>query len=157
MKKRLLHTSLLAVLALGSVSAHSFGDTAPTPPECHEMTYPGFSSAGRPTNLTYDVNGGVSVRFRTSSFSTLTAHLPLTIGDEPNPHFDRLYALLMKGFDNQRIAQLCVEPQPATSPEPRRLVSVSLNFADTTKVNVCDENDPNECAAVSGSRVLTRQ
>jgi hypothetical protein len=157
MNKRFLRTSLLVVLALGSVSAHSFGDTTPPAPVCYTMDY-ALTSGNQPTRLSYDIDGGVTVSLHLDASPLhLDAHLPLTVGGDPNPHFDRLYALLMKGFDNERIAQVCVDHLPTSSLDRAQLVSLSLSFGDTRRVTVCDKFNPNNCASVSvGGDLFTR-
>jgi len=157
MTKRIFVTSLLAVLALASSSWHSFADTPPSAPVCYSMSYTSSYSKPRPTSLTYDVDGGVTVAIGLNgSPYTLRARLPLTIGDDPNPHFDRLYALLMKGFDNERIAEICVDRDPASSSEPVHLVSATLKYAETRKVHVCDPNNSDRCASVYGGELFTQ-
>ena len=141
MYKRLLATSLLAAAALATVSAHSFGAPPASPPRCYSMSY--YSNGGtRPATLTYDTTGGLTVAIRDNT-DNVQAHLALAIGDEPNPHFDRLYALLMKGFDNERIGQICVDPTPDAA-GAYNLVSVTLKHVepaptpDLQKVQICD-------------------
>ena len=105
---------LVAALALVSVSARSFG-AAPPPNNddvCLSMSYT-VNNQQVPVSLTYDTTTGVVVEIRRVDFSTVYAALPITVGDEPNPHFDRLYALLMKGFDSARIERVCVDRQPS--------------------------------------------
>jgi hypothetical protein len=130
----LLSLALLAAFALTLTAAHpSFGDTRAAAPQCYDMSYSSTFSQPRPRSLTYDTAGGVRVRIETGSTPfSINATLPLTIGDEPNPHFDRLYALLMKGFDSNRLATICVDRAPADSSDPVQITSVTVGFVGTT-------------------------
>ncbi len=154
MNTRLLGTALLGVLALSSFSTHSFGGSPPPPPTCYPFAY--SSSGPRPRSLAYDVNQGVTVSFGSAqSPYTVTAQLPLMVGSDPNPHFDRLYALLMKGFDSQRIGNICVDHAPANYSDVVQLVSVQLDFVETNRVAVCDGFDPSSCASVYSGELST--
>ena len=148
---------LVAALALVSVSARSFG-AAPPPNNddvCLSMSYT-VNNQQVPVSLTYDTTTGVVVEIRRVDFSTVYAALPITVGDEPNPHFDRLYALLMKGFDSARIERVCVDRQPSSG-EFVELRSVSLRHISETpapevqRVQVCDWVNPNRCARINSS------
>ena len=156
MNKRLLGTSVLAVLALASVSAHSsYGDSPPAAPVCYNIGA-SSSTGARASNLSYDVErgAGIYLSVNVSPFG-IDARVPLTVGDEPNPHFDRLYALLMKGLDGNRLQSVCIDHVPTAS-EPAQIVSVSLGFQGIQKVSVCDQFEGSGCAGISAGRLLTR-
>jgi hypothetical protein len=145
MSKRLIVLPVLAGLAIAGVSVHS-SKAAPPPAGgtdfCVDMSYLG-SYPTRPLSLTYDTHKGAIVYITRSNSGSFSATLPLTVGDEPNPHFDRVYALLMKGFDSRRIERICLDRDPATSPDAE-LTSVRLSHVeaptppDLQRVQVCE-------------------
>jgi hypothetical protein len=154
MSQRLIVLPVLAGLAIAGVSVHS-SKAAPPPAGgtdvCFNMSY-GGSYPTRPLSLTYDTRKGAIVYISRSNSGTFSATLPLTVGDEPNPHFDRVYALLMKGFDSRRIERVCVDRDPATSPDAE-LTSVSLSHVEAPtppelqRVQVCDYGS--HCAGIN--------
>jgi hypothetical protein len=145
MSKRLIVLPVLVGVALSGVSVHS-SKAAPPPAGgtdfCFDMSY-GGSYPTRPLSLTYDTRRGANVFITRSNSGSFSATLPLTIGDEPNPHFDRVYALLMKGFDSRRIQSICVDRDPATSSDVE-VTSVSLSHVepptppDLQRVQICE-------------------
>lgn len=150
MTKRILLVSSLAAVALGAVSLRSYGQTSPGPVTCYSLlrsTSPTYGPA-----LTYDVRSGVAVSGYAASGTSFTAKLPIMIAGEPNPHFDRIYALLMKGAEG-RLEQVCIEGDSARD---GNVVSVKLQGATpsaTQKVQICDSSD--DCADVSFGELRT--
>jgi hypothetical protein len=124
MTKPILVGSTVAALALGGFAVHSYGQSVPTPTTCYRP------NLAWPLSLTYDTNNGVTLSLTDAAAHELNATVPLRIGNEPNPHFDRLYSLLMKGMDNRRIHEVCVEGA-GTSSEPRAIVSVEIHHTET--------------------------
>jgi hypothetical protein len=148
MIKRIVLASTAAALALGGFAVHSHGQSAPTPTTCYA---PNYSTSYETSSIKYDTRTGVTLSIYTGS-GRRTATIALESGGEPNPHFDRLYALAMKGFDSRRIEEVCVEG-PVGGTEPAPVVSISLRHTEDTapqvqKVAVCDASGYS-CASVS--------
>ena len=158
MLKRLLAASALAAVTLVTLSARSSSGGPPEPEAtCYPMTYATPSGSPPLIDLTYSTQQGVLLRFPQDG-RIVTAHLPLEVGGDPNPHFDRMYALLMKGIDSQRIEQVCVDRAPSGDGTPVELVSLTLEHVEpprpapppeVQRVMICDDLNPTRCANVS--------
>ena len=123
MIKHILVGSTVAALALGGFAVHSYGQSAQGVPTCHFLDY------SYPPSIEYDTHHGVTLSFHIPT-AVPSVGIPLEIDGEPNPHFDRLYALVMKGFDNRRIEKVCVDDDAPIVPPP--IVSITLRHIDTT-------------------------
>jgi hypothetical protein len=142
MIKHILVGSTVAALALGGFAVHSYGQSAPDQIVCRQPDMTGGT-------VKYDTHDGV-----TMTFPGFTAIIPLEVGGEPNPHFDRLYALAMKGFDSHRISEVCTDYSTPGEGSTRPVVSLTLRHPDALqRVRVCDSQ--NDCAGVSQERLLT--
>ena len=141
MIKHILVGSTVAALALGGFAVHSYGQSAPGQVVCRQPDMTGAT-------VKYDTQDGV-----TMTFPGFTAIIPLEVGGEPNPHFDRLYALAMKGFDSHRIGEVCTD-YSAGGGSTKPVVSLTLRHPDVLqRVQVCDAQ--NECAGVFQESLLT--
>jgi hypothetical protein len=157
MIKRILLTASVAALALGSLSLHSYGDT-PTPTVT--CLTPKLTGYYKDLSIKYDTRSGIALDFYSDESSGARVHaaVPLLQGDEPNPHFDRLYSMIMKGSDSGRLAQVCVDGVPGTyDNKVYPVVSVTLKHVGDSdspqKVQVCDRYG--ECAGVYGGQLST--
>ena len=116
-----LFGAALAVLGVASFpsSARAVDSVAPT---CvtHDRT--------DGLQLTYTVGQGITVStFRASGV------VPAFVGDRPNPDFDRVFAMMMRGLDDATLEELCFAGSPEAG--DARVVSVRLRGRETPGLN----------------------
>jgi hypothetical protein len=128
MKKRTLKLILPLIaltgglLALTGRAPSSRAQSAPAP------TCTGVNTTTPSFTLEYSVTSGATLtgtNLSNPGTNSMTAKLLKVIEGKPNPDFDRLYALLMKGIDGPSFSAICVQgdtPGATTG----TLVSLSL-------------------------------
>ncbi|HVZ73358.1 MAG TPA: hypothetical protein VHJ20_13350 [Polyangia bacterium] len=145
MTKRSWLKVVVPMMVLGGVAAvtmrSSVSRAQTTPaPTCVSVTYPyGASPNPQPSfTLVYDTTNGVTLtgaNLNVGVPNQISGTIPKTIDGKPNPDFDRLYALLMKGIDGQLISGVCVLGQSGTG----AITSVTLKSGTGgQRVQVCE-------------------
>ena len=123
-----------------------------------------------PIELSYVAGLGVYVGFErvaddgTGAYGLpyqYTAWLPLFVDGEPNPDFDRLYALIMRGFDSGRISQVCLDGEPSAH-AALNLKGLSLRHLpdpalEVQKVAICDVRAPESCSSVLRNGLMVHE
>lgn len=150
MNKRILVCSALAAVAVGTVSLRSYGQTTPAPVTCHTVFR---SYAGYAPTIAYDTRSGITVSGRSDQAYSFTGTVPLAVDGEPNPHFDRLYALLLKGAEG-RLDQVCIDGASGTSGAVVSLKLLGATPSTAQKVQICGDGD--DCADVYGGNLFVR-
>lgn len=148
---------LLGTLILG-LSASAESSTAESASKCYALDIGASNLNGHvPGALSFDRKTGVSLKMNYllpgyhADWIVYKAVLPKTIGGEPNPDFDRLYSLLLKGMEMGSISEICLENGKALQKDTEILLnSLTVDYrAISTPMNVrvCDPYS-SRCARV---------
>lgn len=112
-------------------------------------------SGDAPLDVTFSTKTGLR-RTLNSSSGKYFAVVPKTKDGDPNPDFDRLYALVMKGLETRTLSGICYTGVISIGKEVE-LTSVTMRIVRPTQpprvqqVQICDAFG--SCASIWGSRL----
>lgn len=153
---------LLGILSLG-LSASAENSPAESSDKCYALDVGTSKAYGHvPGSFSFSRKTGISIKMRYLTPGSQTdwigysAVIPKTIGGEPNPDFDRLYALLLKGMEMGTISEICLE-KAIQENEEILLNGLTLGYRPIStpmNVRVCDPYS-SRCARVNDGDRLT--